>query len=105
MQPTYRYISGQPAAVVASIARSIGQYERHYSQVKVGITSNPERRANEHAQSGWQRMVIKYKTSSRRNANLIEQHFIVTRPELKNKWAGNSQMTPSGPYYVYILLK
>ena len=105
MQLTYKCISGQPSNVTASIARSIAQYERYHSQVKVGITSDPKRRAKEHAQSGWQRMVVKYKTSSRRNANLIEQHFIVTRPELKNKWAGNSQMTPSGPYYVYILLK
>lgn len=105
MELSYQYLTGQPTVVTASIARSIAQYERYHSQVKVGITSDPKRRAKEHAQSGWQRMVIKYKTSSRRNANLIEQHFIVTRPELKNKWAGNSQMTPSGPYYVYILLK
>lgn len=105
MQLTYKCISGQPSNVTASIARSIAQYERYHSQVKVGITSDPERRAKEHAQSGWQRMVVKYKTSSLRNANIVEKHFINGREELKNKWTGFSPLSGHGPYYAYIIMK
>lgn len=105
MKPSYQYLTGQPIAVVASIARSIAQYERYHSQVKVGITSNPERRANEHAQQGWQRMVVKYKTSSLRNANTVEKYFINGREELKNKWTGFSPLSGHGPYYTYIIMK
>ena len=105
MDLTFRYVTGQPANVAASICRSIGQYERYYSQVKSGITSNPERRAQEHAQRGWQRMVVKYKTTSLRNANIVEKHFVNGRPELQNKWTGVSPMAGPGPYYAYLIMK
>lgn len=105
MQLTYNYISGQPSNVAASLSRSLSQFEHYYSQVKIGITANPERRANEHAQKGWQRMVVKYKTSSLRNANTIEKYFINGRQELKNKWTGFSPLTGPGPYYAYIIMK
>ncbi len=105
MQLTYKCISGQPSNVTASLSRSLSQFERYYSQVKIGITSNPERRANEHAQQGWQRMVVKYKTSSLRNANTVEKYFINGREELKNKWTGFSPLSGHGPYYTYIIMK
>ena len=105
MQLTYNYISGQPTNVVANLCRSISAFERHYHAVKIGITGRPTQRAHEHQRDGWVRMVVKYKTSSLRNANTVEKYFINGREELKNKWTGFSHMTPSGPYYVYILLK
>ena len=105
MQLTYKCISGQPSNVTASLSRSLSQFERYYSQVKVGITSDPERRAKEHAQSGWHRMVVKYKTGSLRNANTVEKYFINGREELKNKWTGFSPLSGHGPYYTYIIMK
>ena len=97
MQLTYKCISGQPSNVTASLSRSLSQFERYYSQVK--------RRANEHAQQGWQRMVVKKKTSSLRNANTVEKYFINGREELKNKWTGFSPLSGHGPYYAYIIMK
>ena len=82
MHLTYKCISGQPSNVTASLSRSLSQFERYYSQVKIGITSNPERRANEHAQQGWQRMVVKYKTSSLRNANTVEDLFNTVKSKM-----------------------
>lgn len=105
MQLTYKCISGQPSNVTASLSRSLSQFERYYSQVKIGITSDPERRAKEHAQSGWQRMVVKYKTTSLRNANTVEKYFINGREELENKWTGVSPLSTHGPYYAYIIMK
>lgn len=49
-------------------------------------------------------MVVKYVTSSIKNANLIEKYFIEAEPALKNKWTGWSHMSESDYYYVYILL-
>ena len=87
------------------IARSIGQYGRRYKAIKIGITSNPERRKAEHSKDGWKQMVVKYKTSSVRNANAIEKLFIDQRRELINEWPGFSDMPSPGPYFVYLLLK
>lgn len=105
MDFSYRYLTGQPSTVTARLSCSIGQFERYYSQVKIGITSNPERRSREHARLGWQRMVVKYKTSSLRNANTVEKYFINGRQELKNKWTGFSPLSGPGPYYTYIIMK
>lgn len=105
MELTYNFITGQPAAVAQSIARSIGQYEHYYRHVKVGITGNPDRRADEHGRDGWQRMAVRYETASIDVANSVEKYFITNRPELKNKWTGFSHMTKTGPYYVYFVMK
>lgn len=105
MELSYNYLTGQPKEVAAAIARSIAAFERNYKHVKIGITGRPTQRSAEHATDRWRRMVVKYKTSSVRNANAIEKYFIEQRPELKNKWTGYSYMTATGPYYVYILMK
>lgn len=105
MQLTYNYISGQPTNVVANLCRSISAFERHYHAVKIGITGRPTQRAHEHQCDGWVRMVVKYKTSSLRNANTVEKYFINGRQELKNKWTGFSPLSSHGPYYAYIIMK
>lgn len=105
MEQSASYLSGQPATVAAGIARSIAAFERNYKHVKIGITGRPAQRAAEHASDGWKRLVLKYRTSSARNANAIEKYFIDRRPELKNKWTGYSYMTETGPYYVYLIMK
>lgn len=105
MEISYNYISGQPADVIESLNRSISQYERRYKAVKIGITSNVKLRKQKHAQDGWTCMVMKYRTESVRNANIVEKYFIEHRPELVNEWTGFSPMTGHGPYYAYLLLK
>lgn len=105
MEQSASFLTGQPATVAASIARSIAAFERNYKHVKIGITGRPVQRAAEHTSAGWKRLVLKYKTSSARNANAIEKYFIEQRPELKNKWTGYSYMTETGPYYVYMIMK
>ncbi|MBQ9473298.1 MAG: GIY-YIG nuclease family protein [Bacteroidales bacterium] len=105
MDLSYKVITGQPALVAASISRSIGQFERYYHQIKIGITANPSRRSKEHACDGWKRMLVKYKSSSVRNANVIEKYFIAHRKELTNEWNGYSKLPEPGPYYVYLLMK
>lgn len=100
--------TGRPDMVCTRLNISVGQYCRRYSNVKVGITNNPRRRFYEHIDRNpemhWERMVVKYKTSSVDNANAVEDRFINNRLDLVNKWKGRSEMSGDGPFYVYFLL-
>jgi len=102
------YYTGWPKDVLTGLKISIALYLRTYRNVKIGITNWPERRFYEHVQRDctikWQRMVVKYKTTSVANANKIEKFFIENESRLKNRWNGFSKMSDDGPYYVYFLL-
>ena len=109
MEVEYLYYEGQPNNVIPSLNRSIGQYHRYYEYVKIGITSSPERRFREHLDRErkycWERMVVKYRTRSVRNANAIEDEFINNDTRMCNIWTGKSNMSPDADYYyTYILL-
>lgn len=101
------YYSGYPGDVIPLLKISISLFLRNYKRVKIGITNNPERRWDEHLRQdieSWDRMVVKYTTTSVNYANLIEKYFIEAEPSLHNRWTGWSNMTDSDHYYVYILL-
>lgn len=101
------YYSGFPNKVIPLLRISISLFLRSYKRVKIGITSDPERRWKEHLRQdaeSWDRMVIKYRTKSVKNANLIEKFFIDAEPALHNRWTGWSHMSEAEYYYVYILL-
>ena len=106
--PQYYYETGQPKNIIESLNRSIGQYRRYYDYVKVGITSDPERRFSEHKRNctyHWERMVVVYATRSVKNANDVEDWFIANREDdLVNIYKGKSNMCDSEFYYAYFLL-
>ena len=105
----YDYITGHATdEIYEHLTRSIAQYEKHYSSVKIGITGRfPEVRFKEHLDVDltWKKMIVKYKTKSERYCNEIEQHFIATRPNLANEWIGKSHLAEGGDNYVYFLVK
>jgi len=87
------------------ISRVIGQYARNYKYIYVGITSRTEKRLGEHWRDDrfiWERCVIKYKSESERNVNIIEGWFI-NDDRTVNKYIGWSHLKDS-PCYLYILL-
>ena len=101
------YYSGFPKNVIPLLRISISLFLRNYNRVKIGITNDPERRWRDHLRQDaetWDRMVIKYCTTSVNNANRIEKYFIDTEPALHNFWTGWSHMAKAEYYYVYILL-
>lgn len=102
------YFSGWPKDVIPHLKVSIGIFKRYYKFVKIGITSNPDSRFSQHKKRdkifSWERMIVKYKTTSVANANAVEDYFISTDDSLVNIWTGYSHMTDNGPYHVYILL-
>ena len=81
------YYSGFPKNVIPLLRISISLFLRNYNRVKIGITNDPERRWRDHLRQDaetWDRMVIKYCTTSVNNANRIEKYFIDTEPALHN---------------------
>ena len=101
----YNYITGYPSDVLEHLDRSLSQYMAHYSMVKVGITGNPERRWGEHHSDGWERMVVKYETSSENFVNQMEDYFIATRPSLANIWTGTSHLAGARKFYLYFIMQ
>ena len=109
MEVIYKGWTGPLNIVREPLIRSIGQYTRHYSKVKVGITSDPERRSRDHQRSTqrWNTMVVKYKTSSVNFINqlekiIIDHHWDYIENEIGGGGGPNAK---HGPYYLYVLLK
>jgi len=99
--------SGWPRNIIRRLNVSIGLYLKYYNNVKIGITYDPDRRMREHSRScryDWDRMILRYKTTSEKNDNEIEKWFIHNRPELVNQWDGDSHMPEGYWYFIYILL-
>jgi hypothetical protein len=109
MELEYKYYEGNPSNIISTLKRSIGQYQRYYKYVKIGITANPQRRCAEHGYRDttycWERMVVVYGTTSIKNANKVEKDFINGNKKMTNVWCGESPMTPNArKYYAYLLL-
>lgn len=103
----FNYITGQPSSVLLHLKISVGLFLAFNSEVKVGITGrNPQERFNEHLKNNdWDRMIVKYKTKSERNANVLEDYLIDNYPDLKNEWLGTSNLSKDGDNYLYVLVK
>ena len=108
MNIKYDYWKGSINEVTESLVRSVGQYTRNYNKVQIVITNNPERRAGEHRRSSvrWNKMVVKYETTSINFINTIEKILINHHWDyIKNKVGGGGGPNGHGPYYLYVLLK
>lgn len=105
----YNEITGHPSSVFESLNRSIGQYKRNHTSIKVGITGrNPQYRFNEHLKVfDWDRMVVVYETTSHKYANTLENWLVEYHSEdiVNQRTGGGSQLSLEGNHYLYILLK
>jgi len=108
MDLQYDYWTGSIAVVKESLIRSVGQYTRYFERIKIGITNNPERRLGEHRRSraGWNKMVVKYRTTSVTFINQMERVLIDHHWDyIQNEARGGGGPDGKGPYYLYVLLK
>ena len=109
MKLFYDYWKGKPSEVNTSLKRSISQYIRHHKKVKIGITCRPKERMVEHNKMGleWEKMIVKYETTSINFINKIEKIHIDYQWEyLTNERSGGGGPNgKTGPYFLYILLK
>jgi len=101
-----KLITGAPKNVNTPLIASLKIFLTKYQSVKVGITGRtPQERFDEHLNDrNWNRMIVKYKTSSENFANQIEDLFISEFPKLKNHWIGKSELSKEGDNYLYFLL-
>ena len=108
MELHYDYWTGAFNTVLESLNRSLSQYIRHYSKVKIGITNNPVNRISGH-KSGyvkWDFMVVKYKTTSTHYINKMEKHLIKNNYNcVENEIGGGGGPKGDGDQYLYVLLK
>ena len=99
---------GRPSkGLLATLVRSVAQYKWRSASIKIGITSNPERRAREY--DGWEydEMVVLYKTSRYSNDNfvrelereLVDKHW----EDCDNSIGGGGGPLGKPPYYLYIV--
>lgn len=101
----YSMYTGWPNTVERFLRITIGIFRIRYRRVKIGITNNPDRRFYEHqCRDGWERMIVKYETTSVKHANEIEKYFINRCEWLENTSTAWSNMGAGDRFYVYILL-
>jgi len=108
MELTYDYWKGHLVNVETQLKQSVNAYIQHYSEIKIGITCNPDRRKSEHHRSkkGWEKMVIKYETQSVKYINAIEKTLIDYHWDyVTNEVGGGGGPNGTPPYYLYVLLK
>ncbi len=109
MKLVYNYCKGKPAEVNTSLKRSISQYTRHYSNIKIGITCRPKERLREHDKMNlkWEKMIIKYETKSVNFINKIEKEHIDYQWEYVTnlRSGGGGPNGKIGPFFLYVLLK
>lgn len=103
----YNYVTGHLSNVLLHLKMSVGILLSFNKEVKVGITGRDSQdRFDEHLKNyDWDRMIVKYITSSDKNANVLEDYLIGHYPQLVNKWIGTSNLSQEGYNYLYILLK
>lgn len=108
MDLEHDYWKGSFTDVKDCLIRSISQYTRYYSVVKIGITCNPKTRMNQHQRSNpkWRKMVVKYETTSVKFINEMEKILINYHREFViNQVNGGGGRNGNPPYYLYVLLE
>ena len=88
----------------------ISALTRRWSEFKIGITNNPERRWREEYEGQYDEMTVVYETSSRRNAATLETWLIdyykahsSLAEKLNNDRRGGGGPKGEGWYYVYVV--
>lgn len=102
----YDYWTGRPNEIIASLNRSVAQYIRNHTEIKIGITNHPERRFKQHRQNkDWDKMIVKYSTTSIRNVAYLEKALIEYHwAYITNQISGGGGPSGQPPYYLYVLL-
>lgn len=107
----YNYLTGHPSSeVFEALNRSIGQYKRNHSELKIGMTGQkPEDRAKQHdaKKHGWKRMVVIYQTTSEGNTIEVEKVLIDKHwSDIENEVSGGGgKLREKGLNYIYVLIK
>jgi hypothetical protein len=103
---SYEHMTGTPASVAGSLRRRVSAYTRQdrVRAFKIGITTNPERRFVESYTGEYEKMVVVYRTMSRRHVCDVERDLVEHNWALCNNLVGGGGGRAStGPFYLYIV--
>jgi len=108
MSIEYPFCTGRPLDVVANLRRSLARRLNFASNVKVGITCNPETRWKQHRWSrpSWTKMVVVYRSTSIQHVRILEAELIEHGGDrLYNSVGGGGGNFASGLQYLYFLIQ
>ena len=104
------YYTGHLVHVQTVLRRRVRVFTKKWYWVKVGITNNPNTRANQHIRNDpdWERMVVLWKSSSVtkiRQAESLLINYLWEHEGLDNMIdGGGGRQARVGPYFLYVLL-
>lgn len=103
----YDYWTSTDTKVLESINRSVGQYIRRYTKVKVGMCCNPEQTKKEHCKFNldWDWMIVKYKTTSVNFITDLKETLKDNNRDCIENIRRGKALGINGNYYLYVLLK
>ena len=105
-----RVHTGHINFVLPTLHRALGQYLRHHTKFKLGITGNPNRLARRHVRDGWNEMNLIYSAKSDSYGQYAE--YMLVKNDLLKKYpkqcvnragGGVGVRTGHRRYYIYIL--
>ena len=102
---TRNHVTGWPTDVLTSLRRSLGQYTR-YGRFKIGITGNPNGRAQQYDQARlpYTEMIVLYRTDSKKFVRAAESELIFEYGEYcDNSIAGGGGDVKGPPLFLYIV--
>ena len=107
---TWKAEMGKPGQLgretVARQSRRVSQYKRGNRAFKIGITSDPDRRAMEYdSRDGYRsrEMVVLYQTGSADRVRYLESMLVSKHQDADNEWGGGGGPLGKKPHYLYIV--
>ncbi len=104
----FDFETGRPSTVASSLRRRVSAYTRQdvVRGFKIGITNNPRVRFSKREYSGYDEMIVLYRSSSLDSVSQVERDLIEHNKEItKNRIAGGGGNYGDPPYYLYIALR
>lgn len=109
MDITYSFQRGAPANVTTNLKQRISQYIRDCNEFRIGRTNSPEARMRQYVADGdaFIEMIVLYRTSTIRNAQIVESALIEyywETPGFLGERTGGGPIG-AGNYYVYLVVR
>src|SRR5258708_129782 len=104
----FDFETGRPSTVATTLRRRLSAYTRKdvVGGFKIGITNNPRVRFLKKDYSGYDEMIVLYRSSSLDSVSQVERDLIEHNKAItKNRIAGGGGNYGDPPYYLYIVLR
>jgi hypothetical protein len=104
----FDFMTGRPSVVASTLRRRVSAYTRKdlIRGFKIGIINNPRVRFSKKDYSGYDEMIVLYKSSSLDSVSEVECDLIDHNQEItKNRIAGGGGNYGDPPFYLYIVIR